>query len=204
MGTWLQQYGFILEDYLDSGGVTMVPLLLACLVMWVLIIDRLLFFRRLRCWRGSVEKESSSSPHQYGMQAVLVAECARDNRKWDSTKDQVDAVAGHYKQRLTALLPVIGVLAATAPLLGLLGTVIGMMTTFDVLALFGTGNARALARGISEALITTQSGLLVAIPGFYMKSVLDHRAAELKQQLTLATYWLKQQGAQIGQEGSHD
>ncbi len=203
MGDWVQQYGFILEDYLDSGGVTMVPLLLACLVMWALIIDRLLFYRRLRRWREPVAKELNGSP-QHGMQALLLSECAEVSSNWDAVSDHVDAVAGRYRQRLTALLPLIGVLAATAPLLGLLGTVIGMMTTFDVLALFGTGNARALASGISEALITTQSGLLVAIPGFYMKSFLDRRAGELQQQLTLATYWLKQQGGQVVQERGHD
>jgi hypothetical protein len=61
------------------------------------------------------------------------------------------------------------VLAAVAPLLGLLGTVTGMIATFDVLAVFGTGNAKAMAGGISEALITTQTGLLVALPDFTCK-----------------------------------
>jgi len=65
------------------------------------------------------------------------------------------------------------------------------MTTFDVLALFGTGNARALASGISEALITTQSGLLIAIPGLYMKGFLERRAGTLQQRLTLFGYCLK-------------
>jgi biopolymer transport protein ExbB len=80
-------------------------------------------------------------------------------------------------------LAVIGVLASIAPLLGLLGTVTGMMATFDVIALFGTGNARAMAGGISEALLTTQSGLLVAIPGLYMSIYLNRRAERLEDQL---------------------
>ena len=64
-----------------------------------------------------------------------------------------------------------------------LGTVTGMMTTFDVIALFGTGNARAMAGGISEALITTQSGLLVAIPGLLMSAFLIRRADRLEDRL---------------------
>jgi len=77
-------------------------------------------------------------------------------------------------------LSIIGVLAAMAPLLGLLGTVTGMMATFDVISMFGTGNARAMAGGISEALVTTQTGLLVAIPGLYMHGFLVKRSEKLK------------------------
>ncbi|MBE9569130.1 MAG: MotA/TolQ/ExbB proton channel family protein, partial [Proteobacteria bacterium] len=84
---------------------------------------------------------------------------------------------------LRRFLSVIAVLAAVAPLFGLLGTVTGMMTTFDVIAVFGTGNAKAMAGGISEALITTQSGLLVAIPGLFMSVFLIRRADHLESNL---------------------
>jgi biopolymer transport protein ExbB len=90
-------------------------------------------------------------------------------------------------------LSVIGVLAAIAPLLGLLGTVTGMIATFDVLAVFGTGNARAMAGGISEALITTQTGLLVAIPGLYMKGFLDRRVRNLRKKIAAAGLYLRRQ-----------
>jgi biopolymer transport protein ExbB len=75
------------------------------------------------------------------------------------------------------------VLAAVAPLLGLLGTVSGMIETFQVIRLFGTGNAQALSAGISEALITTQTGLLVAIPGLFAGWFLRRRARKLEQGL---------------------
>ena len=65
-----------------------------------------------------------------------------------------------------------------------------MMTTFDVLSIFGTGNAKAMAGGISEALITTQTGLLVAIPGLAMKVFLDRQAHGLHQEITAAGYYL--------------
>ena len=78
-----------------------------------------------------------------------------------------------------------------APLLGLLGTVTGMMSTFEVMSLFGTGNAKGMAGGISEALITTQTGLIVAIPGLYMKNFLERRAQALQRQLTATGYYLR-------------
>ena len=82
-------------------------------------------------------------------------------------------------------------LAAIAPLLGLLGTVTGMISTFDVMAVSGTGNAKAMAGGISEALITTQTGLLVAIPGLCMKDFLARRARNLQQQVSAAGFFLR-------------
>ncbi len=74
-------------------------------------------------------------------------------------------------------------MAAIAPLLGLLGTVLGMIETFDVISVFGTGNSRAMASGIGVALITTQSGLLVAIPGLLMSNRLGRAAEQLKTKL---------------------
>jgi biopolymer transport protein ExbB len=87
------------------------------------------------------------------------------------------------RRRLDSRLSLIAVLAAIAPLLGLLGTVLGMIETFDVIAMFGTGNARAMAGGISVALITTQTGLLVAIPGLLMSNRLGRISSNLKTSL---------------------
>ncbi len=74
-------------------------------------------------------------------------------------------------------------LAGVAPLLGLLGTVGGMITTFEAISEFGTGNARAMSAGISEALITTQTGLLVAVPGLVLGSFLRRRADNIKSRM---------------------
>jgi biopolymer transport protein ExbB len=80
-------------------------------------------------------------------------------------------------------LAMIAALAAIAPILGLLGTVLGMVETFNVITLFGTGNANALAGGISVALVTTQTGLVVAIPGLLFASTLFRRARRLETRL---------------------
>lgn len=73
-------------------------------------------------------------------------------------------------------LPLLTVIAAAAPLLGLLGTVVGMVKTFTLITVFGTGNAEKLSSGISEALVTTELGLIVAIPTLIIHGYLSHRA----------------------------
>ena len=77
--------------------------------------------------------------------------------------------------RLERFLPTLSVLAAIAPLLGLLGTVTGMINTFQVIMQFGTSDPRMMSGGISEALITTQLGLVVAIPILIMHHFLERR-----------------------------
>lgn len=72
-------------------------------------------------------------------------------------------------------LPLLAVIAAAAPLLGLLGTVVGMVKTFTLITIYGTGNAGKLSTGISEALITTELGLIVAIPTLVLHGFLYHR-----------------------------
>jgi len=80
---------------------------------------------------------------------------------------------------------VISVMAAAAPLLGLLGTVTGMVSTFEVITLYGNQNPVLMADGISEALISTQSGLLIAFPLTLLKQRLDERIEILKQEMEL-------------------
>jgi biopolymer transport protein ExbB len=184
-----------LENYLAMGGVVMTPLVIVCLLMWALIAERMLFFRRLRrrnmtpqdAWEH-IRQARRPDPRQYsGAVALLAADfLCRRGRDRSMDGEILDEAVRKLNRRLTDYLPVIGVLAAVAPLLGLLGTVTGMMATFDVLAVFGTGNARAMANGISEALITTQTGLLIAIPGLYMKGFLERRARNQQQRITTA------------------
>ncbi|MCK4379255.1 MAG: MotA/TolQ/ExbB proton channel family protein [Deltaproteobacteria bacterium] len=98
-------------------------------------------------------------------------------------QDLLTSLVNRETSRLSRNINIIYVLASIAPLLGLLGTVGGMISTFDAIAMYGTGNARAMAQGISAALITTQSGLFVSIPGLFMASFLHRRIGRIAQQL---------------------
>ena len=191
-----------ISGYFHTGGMVMLPLLLVSFVMWVLIVERALFLCRLggRPMQLATALEHVAGnimpdPTLYrGGIALLVARFLQE-RSGNPALDRfiLDELVLTLNRSLNRFLPFIGVLAGVAPLLGLLGTVTGMMTTFDVLALFGTGNARAMAGGISEALVSTETGLVIAIPGLYMHSFLVRRAQNLKKRISIAGYYLRRQ-----------
>ncbi|MGY8690480.1 MAG: MotA/TolQ/ExbB proton channel family protein, partial [Verrucomicrobiales bacterium] len=80
------------------------------------------------------------------------------------------------RPKLERFLPFLAVTAAAAPLMGLLGTVMGMIKTFKLITEFGTGDAKSLSSGISEALVTTELGLVVAIPILIIHGILTRMA----------------------------
>lgn len=198
----IRDWALKLDDYLQTGGLVMLPLVGVSLIMWLLIMDRAIFFRRMHrrnmsyrtAW-SHVQENRMPDPKQYrGAVSLLVARFITA-RSGKPTLDRfiLDETVMLLNRSLSDYLALIGVLAAVAPLLGLLGTVTGMIATFDVLSVFGTGNAKAMAGGISEALITTQTGLLVAIPGLYMKGFLERRARTLQQRISAVGLFLRRQ-----------
>jgi len=195
------EHFYRIEDYLLIGGPVMPSLMILSVVMWTLIINRILFFRRLyrknmtrREAREYVENGELPDPREYrGAIAMLVTGFLKRRGGQEGRQDRflLDETVIGLVSYLNQHLGLIGTLAALAPLLGLLGTVTGMITTFEIIAVFGTGNARAMAGGISEALITTQTGLLIAIPGLYMSNFLNRRAENLKQRIASVGIYLR-------------
>ncbi len=159
-----------IRTYLVQGGWVMVPLLAVSVVMWTLILDR---WREFAAWRRGEGPGAR-------LDALFARKRAGIPGHGDLDREILGECALHLRRSLDNRLAAISILAAVAPLLGLLGTVLGMVQTFDVIAVFGTGNARALAGGISVALITTQTGLLVAIPGLFMGGRLRELARRLQ------------------------
>jgi biopolymer transport protein ExbB len=187
-------------NYFEDGGPLMIPLLCVSLIMWLLIVERTIFLGRLYRRNMSlsmaethIRENRYPDPKKYrGAMALLVGRFLdlRSGNK-ELNKFIMDETVLNINHRLNSHLATIGILATVAPFLGLLGTVTGMIATFDVLAIFGTGNSKAMAGGISEALITTQTGLLLAIPGLYMKNFLSRRASNLQQRLATAGLYLR-------------
>jgi biopolymer transport protein ExbB len=99
---------------------------------------------------------------------ILAAGLSNSRHGREIMKESIQEAASHVVHDLERYLNTLGTIAAIAPLLGLLGTVIGMIKVFTVIMVQGSGNAGVLAGGISEALITTASGLTVAIPALIM------------------------------------
>jgi biopolymer transport protein ExbB len=187
-------------DFFTAGGFVMAPLLLLSLVLWILILNRVLFFRRLarknmtRVQAGEYLQENRfPDPDQsQGAVAVLVSDFLQRRSRIPAVDLFIlDETVFSMTSSLNRFMAVIPMLAKIAPLLGLLGTVTGMLATFDVISVFGTGNARAMADGISEALISTETGLIIAIPGLYMANFLKRRAERLKQRIASVGMYLR-------------
>ena len=94
---------------------------------------------------------------------------------------QLEDVLAKAAPALEKNLSIIKLLAAVAPLLGLLGTVIGMIETFQAITLFGTGDPKLMAGGISQALVTTMLGLIAAVPLLFVHNILDSRSRAISQ-----------------------
>ncbi|HBO12728.1 MAG TPA: biopolymer transporter ExbB, partial [Halieaceae bacterium] len=110
---------------------------------------------------------------------ILAAGLANAHHGREVMKDSIEEAAAHVVHELERYLNTLGTIAAIAPLLGLLGTVVGMIKVFSEIMVQGTGNASALAGGISEALITTAAGLSVAIPALAMHRFFTGRVDEI-------------------------
>jgi biopolymer transport protein ExbB len=101
----------------------------------------------------------------------------------EAAEEQMYEVMHRTQLKLQSLLPFIAISAAAAPLLGLLGTVTGIMNTFSLITIYGTGDVKTLSSGISEALITTEYGLIVAIPSLLLHAYLSSKAKKIVNRL---------------------
>ncbi|MGD9124679.1 MAG: MotA/TolQ/ExbB proton channel family protein [Desulfarculaceae bacterium] len=176
--------------FIVAGGPVMFPLIVLSLWMWGLVLVKMLWLLRiareevrladlLECLDKGSEPPWTWAPAGWAVEQFLTLrshEPETDLLYWNaSVLRQIPLLWRH----LTTLLMLSGV----APLLGLLGTVAGMISTFEVIGQFGTGNAQALAAGISEALITTETGLLIAVPGLFASYMMRRRIRREQQKL---------------------
>ena len=175
-------------EYLETGGFVMYPLLMVSLVMFFLIVKKFVEIRDFtRGDRPVVECLQSIGKSGF-MAAPWQREIIREfllKRTFDDDLDKsiLEVLKLRQSRFIMGSVKSIAILASVAPLLGLFGTVTGMITTFMVIATSGTGDARALASGISEALITTQTGLVVAVPGLFLANFLRHRSNNLEDRI---------------------
>jgi biopolymer transport protein ExbB len=158
--------------------------------MWILIIARLISYRALSSKDISasmairIVKGEKADLFSDGLRVGLVREfLLLRTGEPDLDVEVLRLCSMRHRSDLRRFLASIAVLASVAPLLGLLGTVLGMIETFDVISLFGTSNAKAMAGGISVALVTTQTGLLVAIPGLFLTGVMRRQSKRFETRL---------------------
>ena len=174
--------------YLANGGFVMPPLLLCALALWFAIGWRWSTLNRgtAKSVRVLVNNELRGKPREpRGMvDAAVVSGIELWRQQREFLRERLDEAYGAYESEIKRYSMLITTIVTVAPLLGLLGTVVGMIETFDSLGdmtLFSqTGG---IAGGIATALFTTQMGLIVAVPGYIIKSLLDRRERQIKHDL---------------------
>ena len=180
-------------DFIKAGGWLMVPILACSLAAATLIIERLLALRRarvlpeqlvaiLRRWveLGAVHPaDMDALPLGSPLGRIVAAGLAHRHRSRDLLRERVEDVGRHVVHELERFLSTLGSIAAISPLLGLLGTVTGMIKVFEVVAAQGNSNFSLLSTGIAEALVTTAAGLTVAIPSLLFYRYFQRRIDEL-------------------------
>ena len=180
-------------ELVQSGGWLMAPILLCSVAAMAIIVERLWSLQRervvpaeqaARAWEwvrtGTLTEERIEALREgspFGR--ILAAVLASRHLDREMMKEYIEEVGRHVAHELDRYLNALGTIAAISPLLGLLGTVIGMIKVFAVITAQGVGEPRVLAGGISEALVTTAAGLTVAIPSLLFHRVLRGRVDEL-------------------------
>lgn len=158
-----------LLDFFDRGGPVIFILFVVAIIMITLLVERLIFFI------NDLKKLSADRVSE-------VRECPSDN-KWIRNKIKLKNISILNSESSKNLLMIQG-LIALCPLLGLLGTVTGMIEVFDIMAITGTGNARAMASGIARATLPTMTGLFISIVGLFLltaiKSSIEKATLEVK------------------------
>jgi len=178
---------------MTTGGPVMIPLAIVAVLALVLIIERFIFLHKqgrntvriaeeilAACHGGNFQKADQIAIENPSVISRTMLACL--SRRLEDTAVMEDAIAEsilHELPKLERFLPSIGILAGVAPLLGLLGTVTGMISTFNTITIFGSGQPRLMAGGISEALLTTATGLTIAIPVLLIHSFLSSRSDKL-------------------------
>jgi biopolymer transport protein ExbB len=150
-----------IRDFLELGGPVLRWIAIVILVMWILILERLIYYRT--ALRGLMKD------------AFERWEARSERKSWHAHQIRAGIVS-EIRMAANQGLPMIQTLVALCPLLGLLGTVTGMITVFQVMASAGTGNARSMAAGVSMATVPTMAGMLGALSGVFLVTILTRTA----------------------------
>ena len=171
---WFINAFVAVRDFIELGGPVLIIIGQVIFFMWLLIVERMIYFRtglkRLReefrdNWEGRAER-----------------------RSWNAHQIR-DGMISRFSMSANTTVPIVQTLVALCPLLGLMGTVTGMIEVFDVMAFAGSGNARSMASGVSKATIPTMAGMVGALSGVFLVTILtrtvETEVEMLEDQLTV-------------------
>jgi biopolymer transport protein ExbB len=189
-----------LIEIIKAGGWVMYPLLLSSLLVVAIIVERSINLRASKVLSpttvervsglvegGRVDRAVKFCREHPGLfSSIVLAGLEIAGRGEGPAKEAVEDAGRHETARLSRYLTALGTIAAVAPLMGLFGTVTGMIDVFRTIAQSGVGHASELSGGISQALVTTAFGLLVAIPALvaynYYQAKVDSMVTDLERE----------------------
>ena len=183
----------------EKGGAMMYPILFSSVLMLGIAIERGYSLRRNNIisskflkdlrnqwdWKNIQKTLRLCNSYDNSLSRILKMGLLRFGGKLDEIERAIEAGGQHEASLMNSNLRVLGAIANITPMMGLLGTVIGMIKAFNVISLSGTGNPGLVASGISEALITTAAGMLVGIPALvlyhYFRGKIDRYVFEMEE-----------------------
>lgn len=202
----------MLWEWIVAGGMTMATLIFLSVVSIGVVLERLAFFKQVRLATAALRAEITAAlekkqhdlvlercrQSESPLAAMILAEAAsgRDAESADAERVMTLTMRGEMA-RLKQYLPILATIASIAPFVGLFGTCKGIIAAFSDIATQGMGGPSVIAAGISEALVSTATGLLVAIPALmfynYFSKAISNMALELEAQAFQAYRDLRQQ-----------
>jgi len=157
-----------IRGFLELGGDVLYGIMATLFLMWTFILERLWYYYKVH----PGEK----------LKIVELWETRADTTSWYAKRIREQMIS-QVSLALKRNISLIKTLIAICPLLGLMGTVTGMITVFDVMTFSGTGNARAMAAGVSMATVPTMAGMVAALSGVYFGTWLEHKAVTETEKL---------------------
>jgi biopolymer transport protein ExbB len=157
---WIIEAFEAVRDFMELGGPVLTLIGWTIFAMWALIVERMIYFR--------------TDLKKMGIEIRERWEGRTERRSWYAHQIR-EGMISQFSISATTTVAIVQTLVALCPLLGLMGTVTGMIEVFDVMALAGTGNARSMASGVSKATIPTMAGMVGALSGVFLVALLTRR-----------------------------